>query len=70
MHNSGIKVACFYPIIGAREPVGMLIIGYHDKVTDVDLEYVRRLIYPTVQPLASLLDYNAHIKTTMYNEES
>lgn len=70
MHNSGIKVACFYPIIGVHEPVGMLIIGYHDKVTDVDLEYIRRLIYPTVQPLASLLDYNAHIKTTMQNEES
>jgi len=48
MHNSGIKVACFYPIIGVHEPVGMLIIGYHDKVTDVDLEYIRRLIYPTV----------------------
>lgn len=70
MHNSGIKVACFYPIIGVHEPVGMLIIGYHDKVTDVDLEYVRRLIYPTIQPLASLLDYNAHIKTTIQNEES
>lgn len=70
MHNSGIKVACFYPIIGVHEPVGMLIIGYHDKVTDVDLEYIRRLIYPTVQPLASLLDYNAHIKTTIQNEES
>jgi len=48
MHNSGIKAACFYPIIGMHEPVGMLIIGYRDEVTNVDLEYVRRLIYPTI----------------------
>lgn len=65
MHNSGIKVACFYPIIGVHEPVGMLIIGYHDKVTNVDLEYARRLISPTIQPLASLLDYDMHIKIKM-----
>lgn len=70
MHNSGIKTACFYPIIGVHEPVGMLIIGYRDKVTPVDLEYIRRLIYPTIQPLASLLDYNAHVNKTCKNEES
>ena len=70
MHNSGIKVACFYPIIGMHEPVGMLIIGYRDKVTEVDLEYIRRLIYPTIQPLASLLDYNAHMNKTNCDEES
>lgn len=58
MHNSGIKIACFYPIIGAKEPVGMLVIGYRDNATQIDMEYFRKVIYPTIQPLASLLDYD------------
>ena len=58
MHNSGIKTAYFYPIIGAKEPVGMLVIGYRDNATQIDMEYFRKVIYPTIQPLASLLDYD------------
>lgn len=70
MHNSGIKAACFYPIIGMHEPVGMLIIGYREEVTEIDLDYIRRLIYPTIQPIASLLDYNAHVNKMTQNEEN
>ena len=58
MHNSGIKTACFYPIIGVKGPVGMLVIGYRGVQTPIDLEYFRRVIYPTIQPLASFLDYD------------
>ena len=58
MHNSGIKIACFYPIIGVKGPVGMLVIGYRGIQTPIDLEYFRRVIYPTIQPLASFLDYD------------
>lgn len=58
MHNSGIKTACFYPIIGVKGPVGMLVIGYRGIQTPIDLEYFRRVIYPTIQPLASFLDYD------------
>ena len=48
MHNSGIKTACFYPILGSKEPVGMLVIGYRNSATQPDLEYFRRVIYPTI----------------------
>ena len=68
MHNSGIKVAHFYPIIGAKEPVGMLVIGYRDAATQIDIEYFRKIIYPTIQPLASLLDYDNSIVKRMKNE--
>ena len=61
MHNSGIKAACFYPILGSRGPVGMLVIGYRGQTPQIDLDYFRRVIYPTIQPLASLLDYDNSI---------
>lgn len=48
MHNSGITTACFYPIIGVKGPVGMLVIGYRHEVTNIDMDYFRRVIYPTI----------------------
>ncbi len=58
MHNSGISRAYFYPIIGVKGTVGMLVIGYKDKSILNDADYFRKVIYPTIQPLASLLDYD------------
>lgn len=68
MHNSGIKTACFYPILGTKGPVGMLVIGYRNTATQIDVDYVRRVIYPTIQPLASLLDYDNSIVKIWRNE--
>jgi hypothetical protein len=48
MHSSEIKTACFYPIIGTKGPVGMLVIGYRQHTDQIDLDYFRRVIYPTI----------------------
>ena len=48
MHNSDIKTAYFYPILGSRGPVGMLVIGYRNQSTEITLDYFRKVIYPTI----------------------
>jgi hypothetical protein len=48
MHNSDIKTAYFYPILGSHGPVGMLVIGYRNQSTEITLDYFRKVIYPTI----------------------
>lgn len=58
LERSGAKSAVFYPVIGVEGSVGMLIIIYNKKVTEVSLDHMRNIISPNIQPLAVLLDYD------------
>ena len=62
LERSGFKSATFYPILGVDGPVGLLIVGYTNKYTDVTIEYIKEVINYNIQPLSTLLDYDYVLK--------
>jgi len=58
LERSGFKAATFYPLEGVNGTVGMIIVGYTDSTSVVDVDYVREVIAPNIQPLSTLLDYD------------
>jgi len=53
--SSDAKAATFYAIEGKEEPVGMIVILYKEHPTKTPSP---KIILPTIQKLALLLDYN------------
>ena len=62
------KSAVIYPLTGVDGPIGMIIVGYRTAINNLDLTYVRKVIAPNIQPLATLLDYDYYLKVK--NEEN
>lgn len=62
LERSEFKSAVIYPLMGVDDPLGMIIVGYRTAINDLDLTYVRKVIAPNIQPLATLLDYNYYLK--------
>lgn len=58
VERSGAKSAVFYPLIGVDSSVGMLVVLYNNGVPKLTLDHLRKVISPTIQPLAVLLDYD------------
>lgn len=58
VERSNAKAAVFYPIIGVDNSVGMLVVLYNKENPGIALDHLRKVIFPTIQPLAILLDYD------------
>ena len=58
LEESKAESAAMYPIVGVNGPIGMIVIMYPAK-KQYYLGYYNSVIAPCVQPLSSLLDYNA-----------
>lgn len=65
VERSNAKSAVFYPIIGVDNSVGMLVILYNKEISGITLDHLRKVISPTIQPLAILLDYD-YVKGIRY----
>lgn len=58
LQRSSAKSAAFYPIMGIDNPVGMVILIYHEE-KKYYLGYYNSVISEYIQPLATLLDYKS-----------
>lgn len=57
LEESRVNQASFFPIIGINGPIGMIVVMYNNKKV-YDKKYYATVISPSIQLLASLLDYN------------
>lgn len=58
LKKSDAEYAILCPIKGVDENVGMLIVIYKNKIPTINTDYYHKIIAPSINRLAILLDYN------------